>query len=88
MRHDRLAQLMQAHREAMNTDPEHDTTLEAILSVFSALDKREVTEGRALHLLGYQALRLTDEPTHAALYRQAEAEIRQMQRAAQGTGRG
>jgi hypothetical protein len=80
MSHERLAQLMQAHREAMEADPEHETTHEAILSVFSALDKREVTEGQALRLLGYQAARLADEPPVAALYRQAAAVIRQMQR--------
>jgi hypothetical protein len=80
MSHDRLAQLMQAHREAMDTDPEHDTTHEAIVSVFSALEKGEVTEGQVLRLLGYQATRLADEPGKAALYRQAAADIRQMQR--------
>jgi hypothetical protein len=71
---------MQAHREAMDTNLEHDTTHETILSVFSAPDKREVTEGQVLRLLGYQATRLADEPGKATLYRQAAAEIRQMQR--------
>jgi hypothetical protein len=80
MSHERLAQFMQARREAMERDPEHETTHEAILSVFSALEKGEVTEGQALRVLGYQAARLADEPDKASLYRQAAAAIRQMQR--------
>ena len=80
MSHERLTQLMQARRAAMDTDPEHETTHEAILSVFTALDKREVTEGQALRLLRYQATRLSDEPGKATLYRQAAANIQQMQR--------
>ena len=78
MSHERLAQLIQARREAMEADAKHSIAHETILSIFTALDQGEVTEGRALHLLRYQAQRLADEPTHAALYREAAADIRQM----------
>jgi hypothetical protein len=80
MSHERLAQLMQARREAMEADEERRSAHETILSILAALEKGEVTEGQALRHLAYQAQRLTDEPTHAALYRAAAAEIRQMQR--------
>jgi hypothetical protein len=80
MSRERLAQLMEARRASMKADPAHETTNEAILSVFSALDKHEITEGQALRILGWQAIRLPHAPTHAALYRQAAADLRQMQR--------
>jgi hypothetical protein len=48
------------------------------LGILTALEKGEVTEGRALYLLRNQATHLAHEPTHAALYRQAAADIRQM----------
>ncbi len=80
MSHNRLTQLIQARQEAMAADPERALAHETIVSIFTALDKREVTEGQALRILGYQATRLADEPTHAALYREAAADIRKMQR--------
>ena len=80
MSHERLAQVMQAHRKAIEAEQEPLLAHETILSIFTALDKGEVTEGQALRLLRFQAQRLTDEPTHAALYRQAAADIQQMQR--------
>jgi hypothetical protein len=80
MSHERLAPLMQARRAAMDAGPEHETTDEAILSVFTALEKGEVTEGQALRVLGYQDVRLADEPTEVALYRQAAAAIRRLPR--------
>lgn len=80
MSHERLAQLMQACRAAMDTDPEHDTTHAAILTIFQALDQGDITAGRAVSLLGYQAVHWADEPALAAFYRRAAAAIRQMQR--------
>ena len=41
-----------------------------------AVDKGDVTEGQALRILGYQAMRMADTAAHAALYRQAAADIR------------
>ena len=79
MSHERLAQFMQACRAAMDTDPEYDTTHAAILSVFQALDQGDITAGRAVSLLGYQAAHWADEPALAALYRRAAAAIRRMQ---------
>ena len=54
----------------MDTDPEHDTTHAAILSIFQALDQGDITAGRAVYRLGYQAAHWADEPALAALYRQ------------------
>jgi hypothetical protein len=51
------------------------------LSILQALASHEVSQGHALRLLGLQSLRATDEPRHDAPYRQAAADIRQMQRA-------
>ena len=39
-----------------------------------------LTEGHALRMLEYQAMRMADTAAHAALYRQAAADLRQMQR--------
>ena len=80
MSHERLAQLMQAQRDAIEANPEARTTRETILSILVAVDKGDVTEGQALRILGYQAMRMADTAAHAALYRQAVADIRQMQR--------
>lgn len=78
MRHERLAPFIQAHCEARDADPAHQSTHEAMLNIFTALSKREVTEGQALRLLGYQAALLADEPDRATLFRQAAADLRQM----------
>lgn len=80
MSHKRLAALIQEQQEALVADPETSLTHDTILGILTALDKGHVTEGRALHLLRYQAMRLADEPTHAALYRHAAADIQKMQR--------
>jgi hypothetical protein len=37
--------------------PPRKNIYEAMLSVFTALDKHEITEGQALRYLGFQALR-------------------------------
>ena len=80
MSHERLDALIAAHQEALAADEQHVLTYDTILGILSALNKGQVTEGQALRLLGYQAIRLNDDPTNAALYRQAAAAIRQMQR--------
>jgi hypothetical protein len=81
MSHERLATLMQAHRFGAALAPDERTraTHESILSILTALDKGEATEGQVLRLLGYQAVQ-ADKSAHTALYRQAAADIRQMQR--------
>ncbi|HLW02741.1 MAG TPA: hypothetical protein VKT82_29065 [Ktedonobacterales bacterium] len=63
MSRERLAELMQAQEDAVETDQEHSATHVSIFSMLRAL-----------------ARRAAKEPTHAALYRQAAAAIRQMQR--------
>ena len=72
--------LIAAPQAALETQPEASATQESILSILQALASHEVSQGHALRLLGLQSLRATDEPRHAALYRQAAADIRQMQR--------
>jgi hypothetical protein len=79
MSHTRLDALVAAHQAALETQPEAWATHESILSILRALASREINQRHALRLLGLQALRATDEPTHAALYRQAAADLRQMQ---------
>ena len=78
MSHERLVQLIRTHQDAIAAGQEPIAVHEVILSIFRALDQGEITAGRALYLLGYQAVHWADEPTHAALYRQAAADIRQM----------
>jgi hypothetical protein len=80
MSHDRLAALMQAQRDALAADPEARATHDTILGILTALDNGEITEGHALRILGHQAMRMADTAAHAKLYRQAAADIRQMQR--------
>ena len=79
MSHERLAQLMQAHQEAIEAEQEPLLAHENIVSVLRGLDHGDVTRGHAIRLLDLQSL-LADEPTEVALYRRAAADIRQMQR--------
>lgn len=79
MSHDRLAALIQVHQGALETQPETRTTHESILSLLQALASHEITKEHALRLLGLQALRGADDPSQAAFYRQAAADLRQMQ---------
>jgi hypothetical protein len=83
MQQERLAELIQAHREALKTDPETRATHEIIMTIFLALDRGDITVGRAIYLLGYQAVHWADAPAQAAIYRQAAADLRQLQRAEQ-----
>ena len=80
MSHTRLDALLAAHQAALETQQEASATYESILSILQALASHEISQGHALRLLGLQALRATDEPAQAALYRQAAMDIRQMQR--------
>lgn len=80
MSQERLAELLQAHRDALEADEESRHTHETILGILSALATWEITVGQALRILGAQAVRVADEPAQAALYRQAAANLRQMQR--------
>ena len=80
MSHERLAQLIQTRQVAIAADPEHSSTHETILSIFTAIEKGDVTEGLALRLLRSEAMRLANDPAQATLYRQAAADIWQMQR--------
>ena len=80
MNHERLAHLMQAHRSAMFAHPEAQATHEAIITLLQGTDTGEITPAQCVRLLRYQALQVTDTPTYAALYHQAAADIRQMQR--------
>jgi hypothetical protein len=53
---------------------------QAIIYLLRTLVAGEITEEQALRLLDYQATNLADEQTHAAIYRQAAADLQQMQR--------
>jgi hypothetical protein len=77
MSHERLAQVMQTHQEAIEAEQEPLLVHENILSVLRGLERGDITRGQAIRLLTYQAL-LVEEPAHAILYRQAAAAIRQM----------
>ena len=79
MSHERLAPLMRTHQEAIDAGQEPIRVHELILSIFQALDQGEITAGRAVYLLGYQAVHWADGPAQVAFYRQAAAAIRQMQ---------
>jgi hypothetical protein len=80
MNHERLAALIREQQAILDAGSQHRTTRHAILSILRAVDQEELTPGQAVHLLIYQAQRMDDEPDQAALYRQAAADIRQMQR--------
>jgi hypothetical protein len=48
--------------------------------MLQGLDTGTITLGQARRILGYQAIRQDNDPTHQFLYRQAAAALRQMQR--------
>ena len=79
MNHEHLAQVMHTHQDAIEAEHEPLIVHENIVSVLHGLMQGEVSRGQAIRLLTYQAM-LAEEPAHAALYRQAAAAIRQMQR--------
>src|ERR1051326_737478 len=80
MSYEYLAALIAAHQATLEAQPEARTTHESILSILQALASLEMSTGHAIRLLRLQALRSTDAHAHATLYRQAAADIRQMQR--------
>ena len=80
MSHERLAHLMRTHQEALAAGQEPVHVHEVILSIFRALDQGEITAGRAVYLLNYQAMHWADDPAQVAFYRQAAADLRQLQR--------
>ena len=80
MSHDRLAQLIQAHQEALLVHPEAQATHEAIISLLQGVDTGEITAGQCVRLLRYQAVLVAEVPASAKRYRQAVADLQQMQR--------
>jgi hypothetical protein len=80
MSHERLAQLIQAHQAALLAHPEAQATHEAIINLLQGVDAGEITIGQCVRLLRYQAVLVTEVPAYAALYRQAVADLQQMQR--------
>jgi hypothetical protein len=80
MNHERLAQLIRTHQDALDAGQEPLPVHEVILSIFRALDQGEITAGLAVYLLNYQAMHWADDPAQAAVYRQAAADLRQLQR--------
>ena len=80
MSHQRLAALIQAHRETLLAHPETQATHEAMISLLQGVDSGEITPGQCVRLLRYQAVRVTEVPAFAKLYRQAAADLQQMQR--------
>jgi hypothetical protein len=75
-----LAQLIQAHQSALLAHPEAQATHEAIITLLQGGDAGEITPAQCVRLLRYQAALVATVPAHAALYRQAAADIRQLQR--------
>ena len=80
MSHERLAQFIQAHQGALLAHPEAQDTHEAIINLLQGVDSGEITIGQCVRLLRYQAMLAADVPTFAKLYRQAVADLQQMQR--------
>lgn len=84
MSHEHLSHLIQAHRGALLAYPEAQATHEAIINLVQGVDSGEITVAQCVRLLRYQALLVAEVPAFAALYRQAVADLQQMQREEQG----
>ena len=80
MSHERLAALIQAHQGALLAHPEAQATHEAIINLVQGVDSGEITVAHCVRLLRYQAVLVAEVPAFARLYRQAAADIQQMQR--------
>ena len=80
MSHERLAQLIQAHRVALLAHPEAQATHEAIINLVQGVDSGEITVAHCIRLLRYRAVLVAEVPAYAVLYRQAAAALQQMQR--------
>jgi hypothetical protein len=76
---ERLADLIAAHQLALAGPASDHVTHAAILRILTALEQSEIPQGQALRMLDHQARRMADTPAHGALYRQAAADLRQMQ---------
>ena len=81
MSHERLAVLIQAHQAALLAHPEAQATHEAIINLLQGVDSGEITVAQCVRLLRYQAVLVAEVSIYAALYRQAAADLQQMQRA-------
>ena len=80
MSHTRLTALIQARQGALLAHPEAQATHEAIIRLLQGADTGEITVVQCVRLLRYQAVLVAEVPAFAALYRQAAADIQQMQR--------
>ena len=80
MSHKRLTTMIQAHQAALLAHPETQATHEAIINLLQGVDAGEITIAQCVRLLRYQAVLVAEVPAFAALYRQAAADIQQMQR--------
>ena len=80
MSHERLAALIQTHQAALLAHPEAQATHEAIINLVQGVDSGELTVAHCVRLLRYQAVLVAEVPAYAKLYRQAAADLQQMQR--------
>ena len=80
MSHERLIALIQAHQAALLAHPEAQATHEAIINLVQGVDTGAITVAQCVRLLRYQAVLVAGVPAYAALYRQAAADLQQMQR--------
>ena len=80
MSHERLAALIQTHQAALLDHLEAQATHEAIINLVQGVDSGEISVAQCVRLLRYQALLVAEVPAFAALYRQAVADLQQMQR--------
>jgi hypothetical protein len=77
---ERLAPLIQVHREMLRSHPEAQETHEAILSLLEGVAAGEITPAHGVRLLRHQALRVADVPATARLYRQAATDLERLGR--------
>ena len=80
MRHERLAALIQVHQAALLAHPEAQATHEAMINLVQGVDAGAITIAQCVRLLRYQAALVAEVPAFDKLYRQAVADIQQMQR--------
>lgn len=80
MRHKRLATLIQTHQAALLTHAEAWATHGAIISLLHGVGTGEITAAQCARLLRCQSVLVAGVPAFAVLYRQAAADIRQVQR--------
>jgi hypothetical protein len=80
MSHERLSQLIQAHQGALLAHPEAQATHEAIINLLQGVDSGEITVAHCVRLLRYRAVLVAEVPAYATRYRQAVADLQQMQR--------